>query len=151
MCGKEERKPLDYLGVQQGRFYVRKGLQKDGEILVERQKTEKFYIKVFHLSCSLKATFLKCQIQILYCEKSSYLHRMLQPEAAEARARAQFSYYKNVMVKVSPLQATKAHGRCGCKGLHIHSHGIRMRQNGQSYARPPLPPGKFPGTHFIGC
>ena len=29
--------------------------------------------------------------------------------------------------KVSPLQAMKAHGRCGCKGPHIHSHGTRMR------------------------
>ena len=29
--------------------------------------------------------------------------------------------------KVSPLQAMKAHGVCGCKGPHIHSHGTRMR------------------------
>ena len=32
-----------------------------------------------------------------------------------------------VKVKVSPLQAMKAHGVCGCKGPHIHSHGTRMR------------------------
>ena len=30
-------------------------------------------------------------------------------------------------VKVSPLQAMEAHGGCGCKGPHIHSHGTRMR------------------------
>ena len=51
-------------------------------------------------------------------------------------------------VKVSPLQAKKAHVGCGCKGPHIHSHGTRMRQDGQSCTRPPSPPGKFPGTHF---
>ena len=30
-------------------------------------------------------------------------------------------------VKVSPLQAMKAHRGCGCKGPHIHSHGTRLR------------------------
>ena len=30
-------------------------------------------------------------------------------------------------VKVSPLQVMKAHGGCGCKGPHIHSHGTRKR------------------------
>ena len=30
-------------------------------------------------------------------------------------------------VKVSPLQAMKAHVGCGCKGLYIHSHGTRKR------------------------
>ena len=30
-------------------------------------------------------------------------------------------------VKVFPLQAMKAHGGCGCKGPHIHSHGTRKR------------------------
>ena len=32
--------------------------------------------------------------------------------------------------KVSPLQAMKAHGDCGCKGPHIHNHGTRMRLDG---------------------
>ena len=32
-----------------------------------------------------------------------------------------------IKVKVSPLQAMKAHGGCGCKGPHIHSHGTRKR------------------------
>ena len=32
-----------------------------------------------------------------------------------------------VKVKVSPLQAMKAHGGCGCKGPHIHRHGTRKR------------------------
>ena len=32
-----------------------------------------------------------------------------------------------VKVKVFPLQAMKAHGGCGCKGQHIHSHGTRKR------------------------
>ena len=41
---------------------------------------------------------------------------------------------------MSPLQAIRAHGGCGCKDPHIHSHGNRKRQGGQSYARPPLPP-----------
>ena len=31
------------------------------------------------------------------------------------------------MVKLSPLQAMKAHGGCGCKGAHIHSHVTRKR------------------------
>ena len=31
------------------------------------------------------------------------------------------------MVKVSSLKAMKAHGGCGCKGPHIHSHGTRKR------------------------
>ena len=29
-----------------------------------------------------------------------------------------------VKVKVSPLQAMKAHGGCGCKGPHIHSTAL---------------------------
>ena len=39
---------------------------------------------------------------------------------------------KKVKVKVnlSPLQAMEAHGGCGCKGPHIHSHGTRMRLDG---------------------
>ena len=32
--------------------------------------------------------------------------------------------------KVSPLQAMKAHGGCGCKGPHIHSHGTRKMYGG---------------------
>ena len=28
---------------------------------------------------------------------------------------------------VSPLQVMKVHGRCGCKGPHINSHGTRKR------------------------
>ena len=35
--------------------------------------------------------------------------------------------YIYIKVKVSPLQAMNAHGGCGCKGPHIHSHGTRMR------------------------
>ena len=34
---------------------------------------------------------------------------------------------KKVKVKVSPLQAMKAHGGCGCKGPHLHNHGTRKR------------------------
>ena len=30
-------------------------------------------------------------------------------------------------VKESPVQAMKALVKCGCKGPHIHSHGIRKR------------------------
>ena len=30
-------------------------------------------------------------------------------------------------VKVSPLQAMKAHEGCECKGPHIHSHGSKKR------------------------
>ena len=47
-------------------------------------------------------------------------------------------------IKVSPLQAMKAHRGCGHKGPHIHSNGTRMRQDGQSYVRPPLPRGNSP-------
>ena len=40
-------------------------------------------------------------------------------------------YYSDVnKVKISPLQAMKVHGECGCKGSHIHSHGTRKRQDG---------------------
>ena len=35
--------------------------------------------------------------------------------------------YECSKVKVSPLQAMKAHGGCRCKGPHIQSHGTRMR------------------------
>ena len=42
----------------------------------------------------------------------------------------------------------EASRRSECKGPRIHSHGTRMRQGGQSYARPPLPPGKFPRYSF---
>ena len=38
-----------------------------------------------------------------------------------------FDVQNNVKVKVSPLQAMEAHGGCGCKGPHIHSHGTRKR------------------------
>ena len=33
----------------------------------------------------------------------------------------------SIKVKLSPLQAMKAHRGCGYKGPHIHSHGTRMR------------------------
>ena len=63
--------------------------------------------------------------------------------------KSYFHLFKDInhillLIKVSPLQAMKAHGGCGCKGPHIHSHSTRKRQGGQSYARPPLPPGKPP-------
>ena len=52
----------------------------------------------------------------------------------ETRIQAQvheriFSFISNILVKVkvSPLQAMKAHGECGYKGPHIHSQGTRMR------------------------
>ena len=38
-----------------------------------------------------------------------------------------FSPFLSPNKKVSPLQTMKAHGVCGCKGPHIHSHGIRTR------------------------
>ena len=40
----------------------------------------------------------------------------------------EFRFYITLKyVKVSPLQAMKAHAGCGCKGSHIHSHGTRKR------------------------
>ena len=50
---------------------------------------------------------------------------------------ASLYYCKKVKIKLSPLQAMNAHGRCGCKGPLIRSHGSRM-----PYPRPSLPPRK---------
>ena len=55
-------------------------------------------------------------------------------------------------VKVSPVQAMEAHGGCGCKGPHIHSHGTRKEVGWLVLRSAAFTPRKFPGrpTHFIG-
>ena len=55
----------------------------------------------------------------------------------------------DMVKKVSPLQAMKAQGVCGCKGPHIHSHGTD--EVGWLVLRSAaFTPGEIPGTHFIG-
>ena len=51
------------------------------------------------------------------------------------------------MVNVSPLQAMKAHGGCGCKGAHAYVNTAMALGKGRM-ASPTL--GRlYPGTHFI--
>ena len=55
--------------------------------------------------------------------KSEFLRKYI-------REITEFSELTAKKVKVSPLQAMKAHGECGCKGPHIHSHGTSKRWGG---------------------
>ena len=52
--------------------------------------------------------------------KSEFLRKYI-------REISEFSQLTVIKVKVSPLQAMKADGGCGCTGPHIHSHGTSKK------------------------
>ena len=60
-------------------------------------------------------------------EINCYQLKLFQLKNCEDCISIIYTNKKYKKVKVSPLQAMKAHGGYGYKGPHIHSHGTRKR------------------------